>query len=173
LKVGSFYHKGNNIEIGSSLIAVNDTEIKTPSELDFFLRGKTGEAKLTFKNQNSTKSYTIKINPEEKILDRKYLYLSGAIVSKDPRTMYDEKEKPFLIHSVVDGTEAELAGLWANCWIKSINGIEPKSLIEIKQISEGQESLGITTRCYSNRTDIMTEDFFVKLNVKSYEISYQ
>ena len=172
LKVGTFYHKGNNIEIGSSLIALNDAEIKTPSELDFFLRGKTGEAKLTFKNKNSTKSYTIKINPEEKILDRKYLYLSGAIVSKDPRTMYDEKEKPFLIHSVVDGTEAELAGLWANCWIKSVNGIEPKSLIEIKQISEGQKSLGIMTRCYSSRTDIMTEDFFVKLNVKSDEISY-
>ena len=43
------------------------------------------------------------------MLDRKYLYLSGAIVSRDPRTMYDEKEKPFLIHSVVDGTEAELS----------------------------------------------------------------
>ena len=53
LKVGSFYHKGKNIEIGSSLIAVNDTQIKTPSELDFFLRGKTGEAKLTFKNDTA------------------------------------------------------------------------------------------------------------------------
>ena len=67
------------------------------------------------------------------MLDRKYLYLSGAIVSRDPRTMYDEKEKPFLIHSVVDGTEAELAGLWQHCWIKSVNGIEPKSLKEIKK----------------------------------------
>ena len=86
--------------------------------------------------------------------------------------MYDEKGKPFLIHSVVDGTEAELAGLWANCWIKSVNGIEPKSLIEIKNIAEGQKSMGITTRCYASRDDIMTEDFFVKLNVKSDEISY-
>ena len=172
LKVGSFYHKGKNIEIGSSLIAVNDIKIKTPSELDFFLRGKTGEAKLTFKNDTSTKTYTITINPEEKMLDRKYLYLSGAIVSRDPRTMYDEKEKPFLIHSVVDGTEAELAGLWQHCWIKSVNGIEPKSLKEIKQISEGKKSLGIMTRCYASRKDTMTEDFFVKLNVKPDEISY-
>jgi len=32
--------------------------------------------------------------------------------------------------------------------------------------------LGITTRCYASREDIMTEDFFVKLNVESDEISY-
>ncbi len=172
LKVGSFYNKGKNIEIGSSLIAVNDIKIKTPSELDFILRGKTGEEKLTFKNDTSTKNYNITIMPESKILDRKYLYLSGAIISRDPRTMYDEKEKPFLIHSVVDGTEAELAGLWQHCWIKSVNGIEPKSLKEIKQISEGKKSLGIMTRCYASRKDAMTEDFFVKLNVKSTEISY-
>ena len=46
LKVSSFYFKGNNIEIGSSLIAVNNIKIKTPSELDFLLRGKTGDIKL-------------------------------------------------------------------------------------------------------------------------------
>ena len=170
LKVGSFYHNGKNIEIGSSLIAVNDTKIKTPSELDFILRGKTGEAKLTFKNNMTTTNYSVSIKPEAKILDRKFLYLSGAIISRDPRSMYDEKEKPFLIHSVIDGTEAELAGLWQHCWIKSVNGIEPKSLKEIKQISEGKKSLGIMTRCYAARKDIMTEDFFVKLNVKNKEI---
>ena len=172
LKVSSFYYKGKNIEIGSSLIAVNDIKIKTPSELDFLLRGKTGEAKLTFKNNLTTKNYNVTIKPEEKVLDRKYLYLSGAIISRDSRAMYDEKEKPFLIHSVVDGTEAELAGLWQHCWIKSINGIEPQSLMEIKKISEGEDSLGIMTRCYASRRDIITEDFFVKLNVKSEEISY-
>ena len=172
LKVSSFYYKGKNIEIGSSLIAVDNIKIKTPSELDFFLRGKIGEAKLTFINNGSNKNYTITINPEEKMLDRKYLYLSGAIISRDPRTMYDEKEKPFLIHSVVDGTEAELAGLWQHCWIKSVNGIEPKTLKEIKEISEGKKSLGIMTRCYASRNDIITEDFFIKLNVKLEEISY-
>ena len=118
------------------------------------------------------KNYNVTIKPEAKILDRKFLYLSGAIISRDPRSMYDEKEKPFLIHSVIDGTEAELAGLWQHCWIKSVNGIEPKSLIEIKQISEGKKSLGIMTRCYASRKDAMTEDFFVKLNVNSDEISY-
>jgi serine protease Do len=172
LKVGSFYYKGKNIEIGSSLIAVNDIKIKTPSELDFFLRGKTGEAKLTFRNNGSNRNYTITIKPEEKMLNRKYLYLSGAIISRDPRTMYDEKEKPFLIHSVVDGTEAELAGLWQHCWIKSVNGIEPKSLEEIKEISKGKKSLSIMTRCYASRNDIITEDFFVKLNIKLGEVTY-
>ena len=47
-----------------------------------------------------------------------------------------------------------------------------KSLEEIKKISEGKKSLGIMTRCYASRKDAMTEDFFVKLNVKSMEISY-
>ena len=172
LKVASFFYKGKNIEIGSSLVAVNDNKIKNPSELDFFLRGKSGEAKLTFKNDTSTKNYSITIIPEDKILDRKYLYLAGAIISKDPRPLNDEKAIPFLIHSVVDGTEAGLAGLWANCWIKSVEGIEPKSLQEIMNISEGKKSLGIMTRCYSVRKDVMTEDFFVKLNVKQDEISY-
>ena len=172
LKVSSFYYKGKNIEIGSSLISVNDIKIKTPSELDFLLRGKTGEAKLTFKNNLTTKNYNVTIKPEEKVLDRKYLYLSGAIISRDSRAMYDEKEKPFLIHSVVDGTEAELAGLWQHCWVKSVNGVEPKSLMEIKRLTEGKKSLEIMTRCYASRNDIITEDFFVKLNVKSEEISY-
>ena len=172
LKVSSFYFKGNNIEIGSSLIAVNNITIKTPSELDFLLRGKTGDAKLTFKNNNSTMSYGVKIKPQEKILDRKYLYLSGAIISRDPRIMYDEVKKPFLIHSVVDGTEAELAGLWQHCWIKSIDGIEPKTLLEIKSLTEGKKSLGIMTRCYAGRDDIITEDYFVKLNFKQEEISF-
>ena len=172
LKVSSFYYKGKNIEIGSSLIAVNDIKIKTPSELDFLLRGKTGEAKLTFKNNLTTKNYNVTIKPEEKILDRKYLYLSGAIISRDSRAMYDEKEKPFLIHSVVDGTEAELAGLWQHCWIKSIDGIEPKTLLEIKSLTEGKKSLGIMTRCYAGRDDIITEDYFVKLNFKQEEISF-
>jgi len=84
--------------------------------------------------------------------------------------MNDEKEKPFLIHSVVDGTEAKLAGLWQHCWVKSVNGVEPKSLMEIKRLTEGKKSLGIMTRCYASRNDIITEDFFVKLNVKNKEI---
>ena len=73
---------------------------------------------------------------------------------------------------VVDGTEAELAGLWQHCWIKSIDGIESKTLPEIKNLIEGKKSLGIMTRCYSGRDDIITEDYFVKLNFKQEEISF-
>lgn len=171
LKVGSFKFNGKNIEIGSSLIAVNDFKIKTPSELDFFLRGKHGAAKLTFLKQDKISNYEIIIKREKKILDRNYLYLSGAIISRDPRIMYDENEIPFLIHSVVEGTEAELAGLWQHCWIKSVNGIEPKSLYEIKNISTGKKFLDITTRCYAGRKDIMTEDFFIKLNINQQDVS--
>ena len=172
LKVSSFYYKGKNIEIASSLVAVNNIQIKTPSELDFLLRGKIGEVKLTFKRNNSIKSYSVEIKLEEKILERKYLYLSGAIISKDPRTMYDEVDKLFLIHSIIDGTEAELAGLWQHCWIKSIDGIEPKSLNEINELTKGKKSIGIMSRCYAGRNDIITEDYFVKLNFKQKDIRH-
>ena len=117
-------------------------------------------------------SYNIKIKSEEKILDRKYLYLSGAIIYKDPRIMYDEINKPFLIHSVIDRTDAKLAGLWQHCWIKSIDGIEPRSLKEIKELSRGKKSFVIMTRCYAGRNDIITEDYFVKLNFQQEDISF-
>ena len=45
-----------------------------------------------------------------------------------------------------------------------------KKKITFQQISEGKKSLGIMTRCYAARKDIMTEDSFVKLNVKNKEI---
>ena len=73
---------------------------------------------------------------------------------------------------MVDGTEAELAGLWQHCWIKSIDGIEPKTLLEIRTLTEGKKSFGIMTRCYVGRDDIITEDYFVKLNFKQEEISF-
>ena len=69
---------------------------------------------------------------------------------------FPTNEKPFLIHSVVDGTEAKLTGLCQYCLIKSIDGIEPKTLIEIKTLTKGKKSLGIMTWCYAGREDIIT-----------------
>jgi len=171
MMVASFYHEGKNKEIGSSLLAINNQEIHTPSELDMFLRGKSGNVKLTFRKKETISHYNIPIIRKNKLLDRKYIYLAGAVISNDPRVRFEDTRKKFLIHSVIDGTEAELAGLWQHCWIKSLDGIEPQSLSELFNLSIGKNDIGIITRCYSYRDDIISDDYFVKLNTKDQKIT--
>lgn len=169
-KVSSFFYNGKNIEIGSLLVKVDEKKINSPSEVSFYLRGKKGTAKLTFQNDKGINSYQIRLKPRQKVLDRKFLYLSGAIISKDYSSKYDDIKTPFFIHSVIDGTEAELAGLWQHCWIKSVERIEPKNLKEIKSLVIDKKEVAIITRCYSNRNDAMTSDYFLKLKIDNKNI---
>ena len=170
VKVSSFNHKGKNIEIGSLIVAVDGKDINTPTELSFYLRGKSGKAILTFKKNGNRNKYEVNLKPVQKVLERKYLYLSGAVIAKDMRARFEDIEKSFYIHSVKKGTEAEMAGLWQYCWIKSIDGIEPQNLKEIKKITKNKESVDIMTRCYSSRKDVITEDYYVKLKTNNDDI---
>ena len=169
-KVSSFFYNGKNIEIGSLLVAVDGRKIKSPSELSFYLRGKKGKAKLTFQSDQGVNSYYVKLKSYKKVLDRKYLYLSGAIISKDYSAKYDDPKTPFFIHSVIDGTEAELAGMWQHCWIKSVDKIEPRDLKQIKSLVINKKQVAIITRCYSSRNDAMTTDYFLKLKINKKDI---
>ena len=169
-KVSSFFYNGKNIEIGSLLVAVDGRKIKSPSELSFYLRGKKGKAKLTFQSDQGVNSYYVKLKSYKKVLDRKYLYLSGAIISKDYSSKYDDPKTPFFIHSVIDGTEAELAGMWQHCWIKSVDKIEPRDLKQIKSLVINKKQVAIITRCYSSRNDAMTTDYFLKLKINKKDI---
>ena len=169
-KVSSFFYNGKNIEIGSLLIEVDGKKINSPSELSFYLRGRKGEAKLTFQSNQGINSYKIKLKPRQKVLDRKFLYLSGAIISKDYSSKYDDFKTPFFIHSVIDGTEAELAGLWQHCWIKSVERVEPRNLEHIKSLVINKKEVSIITRCFSSRTDVMTSDYFLKLKIDNQKI---
>ena len=169
-KVSSFFYNGKNIEIGSLLVAVDERKINSPSELSFYLRGKKGNAKLTFQSDKGVNSYYVKLKSYKKVLDRKYLYLSGAIISKDYSSKYDDPKTPFFIHSVIDGTEAELAGMWQHCWIKSVDKIEPRDLKQIKSLVINKKQVAIITRCYSSRNDAMTTDYFLKLKINKKDI---
>lgn len=169
-KVSSFFYNGKNIEIGSLLVAVDGKKINSPSELSFYLRGKKGKAKLTFQSGQGVNSYYVKLKSHKKVLDRKYLYLSGAIISKDYSSKYDDPKTPFFIHSVIDGTEAELAGMWQHCWIKSVDKIEPRDLKQIKSLVINKKQVAIITRCYSSRNDAMTTDYFLKLKINKKDI---
>ncbi len=169
-KVSSFFYNGKNIEIGSLLVEVDGKKINSPSELSFYLRGKKGKAKLTFQSDQGTNSYSIKLKSRQKVLDRRYLYLSGAIISRDYSSKYDDVKIPFFIHSVIDGTEAELAGMWQHCWIKSVENIEPRNLKQIKTLVIDKKQVAIITRCYSSRNDAMTTDYFLKLKINKKDI---
>ena len=157
--------------MGAYLLAIDDQEVYSPFEVDMLLRGKSKDVKLTFKKEETLSHYTIKIIRKNKILNREYLYLAGATISNDPRARFEDTKKRFLIHSVIDGTEAELAGLWQHCWIKSINGYEPNSLLGLYKLTLDKDYVGIITRCYSYRDDIISDDYFVKLNTKNQKIS--
>ena len=169
-KVSSFFYHGKNIEIGSLLVEVDGKKIHSPSELSFYLSGKKGEASLTFQSDQGINSYKIKLKPRQKVLDRKFLYLSGAIISQDYRSKHDDVKMPFFIHSVIDGTEAELAGLWQHCWIKSVERIEPRDLKHIKSLVINKDEVAIITRCYTSRNDAMTSDYFLKLKINKQNI---
>ena len=152
------------------LVEVDGKKINSPSELSFYLRGKKGEAKLTFQSDQGLNSYQIKLKSLQKVLERKYLYLSGAIISQDYSSKYDDLKKPFFIHSVIDGTEAELAGMWQHCWIKSVEKIKPRNLKQIKSLVIDKREVAIITRCYSSRNDVMTSDYFLKLKINKRDI---
>ena len=134
------------------------------------MRGKKGKAKLTFQSDQGVNSYYVKLKSYKKVLDRKYLYLSGAIISKDYSAKYDDPKTPFFIHSVIDGTEAELAGMWQHCWIKSVDKIEPRDLKQIKSLVINKKQVAIITRCYSSRNDAMTTDYFLKLKINKKDV---
>ena len=169
-KVSSFFYNGKNIEIGSLLVEVDGKKINSPSQLSFYLRGRKGLAKLTFESAYGKNSYQVKLKPREKVLDREFLYLSGAIISRDYSARYDDVKTPFFIHSVINGTEAELAGLWQHCWIKSVDRIEPRNLKHIKSLVINKNEVAIITRCYSSRNDALTSDYFLKLKIDKQNI---
>ena len=50
-KVSELHLNGNILEIGSSLIKVNDQLIKTPADMSYILRGNEGKAKFTLKTK--------------------------------------------------------------------------------------------------------------------------
>ena len=49
--------------------------------------------------------------------------------------------------------------------IKSVERVEPKNLKQIKFLVINKKEVSIITRCYSNRHDAMTSDYFLKLKI--------
>jgi len=171
-KVSEFHINGKILEIGSSLIKVNDTLIKTPADMSYILRGEEGKAKFTFKNKNYEKSYFIKLKKKSNSIYRSYINLAGAVISDDNIEAISKVNRPFFIHSIQQGSDADIYGIWKNCWIKYVNSIIPKSLEDIYEITKNQKEINLITSCYTSRKGFLTLDYFVRLELEKDKIQF-
>ena len=80
--------------------------------------------------------------------------------------------RPFYIHSVQEGSDADIYGIWKNCWIKYINSTIPKSLNDIYEITQGKKEISIMTSCYTSRRGFLTLDYYVRLVLEKNKIEF-
>ncbi len=171
-RVSELHLNGKILEIGSSLIMVNDQPIKTPADMSYILRGFEGKAKFTFKNKGVEKSYLIKLQRKQNSIYRDYINLAGAVISKENLEKISMVERPFYIHSVKEGSDADIYGMWKSCWIKYVDSNIPKSLEDIYNITKGKKEIDIMTSCYTSRKGFLTLDYYVRLVLEKDKIEF-
>ena len=169
-KISELHLNGKILEIGSSLIKVNDQPIKTPADMSYILRGLEGKAKFTFKNKNTENSYFINLKKKSNSIYREYINLAGAVISSQNLEKISEVERSFFIHSVKEGSDADIYGIWQNCWIKYVEASIPKSLKDISIITKGKKEINLITSCYTTRKGFLTLDYFVRLELEKDKI---
>ncbi|MDC3141604.1 trypsin-like peptidase domain-containing protein [Alphaproteobacteria bacterium] len=171
-RVSELHIDGKILEIGSKLTKVNDIPIKTPADMSYLLRGLEGEAKFTFKNNNQENSYYLKLQKKQNSIYRDYINLAGAVISNENLEKISMVRRPFYIHSVQEGSDADIYGIWKNCWIKYINSTIPKSLNDIYEITQGKKEISIMTSCYTSRRGFLTLDYYVRLVLEKNKIEF-
>ena len=171
-KVSELHLDGKILEIGSSLIKVNDQLIKTPADMSYILRGLDGKAKFTFKNKDREKDYFIDLKKKQNSIYRDYINLAGAVIASKNYEKISSEQRPFYIHSVQDGSDADIYGIWKDCWIKYVNASIPKSLSDIAKITKGKKEINLITSCYTSRQGFLTLDYSVRLELEKDKIEY-
>ena len=171
-RVSELHLNGKILEIGSKLIKVNEQPVKTPADMSYILRGQNGKAKFTFKSKNSEKTYFIKLQKKKNSIYRDYINLAGAIISNDNLEKISMVHRPFYIHSVQEGSDSDVYGIWSNCWIKYVDSFIPKSLDEIYEITKGKKEIELVTSCYTSRKGFLTLDYYVRLVMEKDKIEF-
>ena len=170
--VSELHLNGNILEIGSRLIKVNDQLIKTPADMSYILRGVDGKAKFTFKNKDKENSYIINLKKKQNSIYRDYINLAGAVIANKNYEKISSVQRPFYIHSVQEGSDADIYGIWKNCWIKYVNATIPTSLSDISKITNGKKEINLITSCYTSRQGFLTLDYSVRLELEKNKIEY-
>ena len=75
----------------------------------------------------------------------------GALISFDPFPERRRESGFLTVHSVRAGSYAERAGWEQYSILMAIDGIEPKSLEQVKEMLSGDEAKKVTLRTWSNR----------------------
>ena len=171
-RVSELHLGGKILEIGSKLIKVNDIPIKTPADMSYILRGLEGEAKFTFKNNSQENSYYLKLQKKQNSIYRDYINLAGAVISSENLEKISMVRRPFYIHSVQEGSDADIYGIWKNCWIKYVNSTIPESLNDIYEITKGKKEISLMTSCYTSRRGFFTLDYYVRLVLEKNKIEF-
>ncbi len=171
-KVSELHLDGKILEIGSSLIKVNDQFIKTPADMSYILRGLDGKAKFTFKNKDREKDYYIELKKKQNSIYRNYINLAGAVIAAKNYEKISTEQRPFYIHSVQVGSDADIYGIWKDCWIKYVNATIPKSLSDIAKITNGKKEINLITSCYTSRQGFLTLDYSVRLELEKDKIEF-
>ena len=171
-RVSELHLDGKILEIGSSLIKVNDQMIKTPADMSYILRGLDGKAKFTFKNKDREKDYYIDLKKKQNSIYRNYINLAGAVIAAKNYEKISTEQRPFYIHSVQVGSDADIYGIWKDCWIKYVNATIPKSLTDIAKITNGKKEINLITSCYTSRQGFLTLDYSVRLELEKDKIEF-
>ena len=171
-KVSELHLDGKILEIGSSLIKVNEQMIKTPADMSYILRGLDGKAKFTFKNKDGEKDYYIDLKKKQNSIYRNYINLAGAVIAAKNYEKISTEQRPFYIHSIQVGSDADIYGIWKDCWIKYVNATIPKSLSDIAKITKGKKEINLITSCYTSRQGFLTLDYSVRLELEKDKIEF-
>ena len=103
---------------------------------------------------------------------RKYINLAGAVISRENLEKISSVQRPFYIHSVQEGSDADIYGIWQNCWIKYVEATIPKSLKDIYEITKGKKEINLITSCYTSRQGFLTLDYSVRLELEKDKIEF-
>ena len=115
------------------------------------MRGLNQEVEITIKRGEKTIKKSISVSPQELVTKRKYVLADGALISFDPFPERRRESGFLTVHSVRAGSYAERAGWEQYSILMAIDGIEPKSLEQVKEMLSGDEAKKVTLRTWSNR----------------------
>jgi serine protease Do len=131
----------DGIQIGDTVIKVNDVEVNSPTEVLTLLRGGEGKAIFTIRRGDTESDVNVIFPFEDDYLSEPYVLVDGAVIAAARYSELRYNEGMFQIHSVERGSYGSRAGLFAHAYIVAINGRKPETVEEIhKALSSGKEA---------------------------------
>ena len=79
--------------------------------------------------------------------------------------------RPFYIHSVKDGSDANIYGIWKTAGLNILIQ-NPKILAGYFYYNGRKKEVSLMTSCYTSRQGFLTLDYYVRLVLEKDEIKY-